>query len=109
MTLSNLRLSRLQTLRRVSAPAGRSADLHSKACGFAGSGRACGNMRELAGRTRNGSAECRSTTSHFPSMCIRAFEAEKPRTYRRGPRYLLTGSPSGDLIKYNEGHFKSWR
>jgi hypothetical protein len=37
-------------------------------------------MREYAGVTRNGSADCASIAFRFPLMRIRAFEAQKPRT-----------------------------
>ncbi len=40
-------------------------------------------MREYAGvsgGTKNGFADFASIAFHFPSMCIRAFDAEKPRT-----------------------------
>ena len=70
----------------------RSADLLYKVRGFTGSGRARGKMRGLAGKTRNGSADCESIAFRFPSMCIRAFKTEKPRTlYRRSATCLLRG------------------
>jgi hypothetical protein len=44
--------------------------------------------RAVAGRTRNGFADRASIAFRFPAMCLRAFEAEEPRTYKTGPPYL---------------------
>jgi hypothetical protein len=42
-----------------------------------------GSMR----RNNRGGADCGSIASHFPSMCIGVFEANKPRTLSSGSRY----------------------
>jgi hypothetical protein len=47
----------------------------------------------IAGRTRNAFADCASSAFRFPAMCIRAFEAEGPRTlYSRFALLACCGS-----------------
>jgi hypothetical protein len=74
------------------------ADLHSKVCGFTGSGQACGNTRGLVGRTKNGSADCASIAFRFPSTCVRALDAETPRTLgSRSALHVLSSLPGQDV------------
>jgi hypothetical protein len=75
------------------------ADLHPKVCGFVGSGRAGRSTRGLAGRAKNGSADCGSIAFRFPSMCIRVFKAEKPRTLNRRSALLAHCIPSRGVVQ----------